>query len=334
MRQMTRTGRTAGAPPVHDPFVARTIPPLRAVKLPVQPPLQTQAQMTRPPEPLPRRDPAPSRWRYRLSRLMLTPLFRAFLRVGLPAFAALFVVGAWFSSDENRQKLTDTVADLRMQIEQRPEFSVRMMAIDGADEALMADIRKVVALDFPISSFDIDLEAEREKIAALNAVKTAAVRVRPGGVLQVEVAQRVPVAVWRDSDGLKLIDESGAFVAPIEARADRADLPLIVGDGARAALDEARTLYAAAAPLEERMRGLVRMGERRWDVVLDRGQRILLPARNPLRALERVIALDLAKEMLARDIALVDMRNPDRPTVRMNVAAADAFRIPVGAETN
>ena len=248
-------------------------------------------------------------------------------------FLVLFIAGAWFSSEKNRQQITDFVADVRTQIEQRPEFSVKMMAIEGADEALMEEIRATVALDFPLSSFDIDLEAQREAIAALSAVKSAAVRVRPGGILQVEVEQRIPVAVWRDTTGLKLVDAEGAFVAPLASRADRADLPLIVGDGARDALPEALALYAAAAPLSDRVRGMVRMGERRWDVVLDRGQRILLPAAGPQAALERVIALDEAKTMLDRDIRRVDMRNPDRPTVQMNIAAADAFRIPVSETT-
>ena len=293
--------------------VPRTIPPVG---------------LTRPPADLPRRDPAPSRWRYRLSRLMLTPLFRAFLRIGLPAFIVIFGLGAWFSSAGNRQQISDLVADVRTQIEQRPEFAVKLMSIDGADEALTGEIRTVMALDFPVSSFDIDLESKRDTIAALNAVKSAALRVRPGGVLQIDVVQRVPVAVWRGSEGLRLIDETGAFVAPLVARAERADLPLIVGDGAREALPEALALYAAAQPLSSRLRGLVRMGERRWDVVLDRGQRILLPADDPLHALQRVIVLDQVKDMLARDIARVDMRNPDRPTIRMNTAAADAFRLP------
>jgi cell division protein FtsQ len=33
-----------------------------------------------------RRDPAPSRWAYRMQRLWLTPLFRVTMRVGMPAF--------------------------------------------------------------------------------------------------------------------------------------------------------------------------------------------------------------------------------------------------------
>ena len=84
-------------------------------------------------------------------------------------------------------------------------------------------------------------------------------------------------------------------------------------------------VFAAAGPLIDRVRGLVRMGERRWDMVLDRDQRILLPGGNPVSALDRVIALNDAQDMLNRDVAIVDMRNADRPTLRMNEEAADAM---------
>jgi len=75
--------------------------------------------------------------------------------------------------------------------------------------------------------------------------------------------------------------------------------------------------------LGARLRGIVRMGARRWDVVLDRDQRILLPEDGALRALEQVIALENAPDVqvLSRDVARVDMRLPDRPTVRMNQEA-------------
>jgi len=68
------------------------------------------------------------------------------------------------------------------------------------------------------------------------------------------------------------------------------------------------------------------MGERRWDIVLDRNQRILLPSDGPVAAFDRVIALDLAQDMLERDVTIVDMRNADRPTLRMNEDAAAALR--------
>jgi cell division protein FtsQ len=74
------------------------------------------------------------------------------------------------------------------------------------------------------------------------------------------------------------------------------------------------------------------MGERRWDMVLDGDARILLPPRAPVAALERVIALQQAQDMLDRDIAVVDMRLGDRPTLRLNRAALAQLR-PDLAET-
>ena len=67
------------------------------------------------------------------------------------------------------------------------------------------------------------------------------------------------------------------------------------------------------------------MGERRWDVVLDRDQRILLPENAPVQALERVIALSEAQDILERDLAAVDMRIAARPTLRMNKAAVSEW---------
>jgi cell division protein FtsQ len=60
-------------------------------------------------------------------------------------------------------------------------------------------------------------------------------------------------------------------------------------------------------------------------VVLDRGQRILLPPTGAVQALERVIAMDQAVDMLARDLVAVDLRLPGRPTVRVTDHAVQEF---------
>ena len=231
-----------------------------------------------------RRDPAPSRWGYRYQRLMLTPGFRKLLRVGVPLLIVGGLVAGWTARDANRQMIADAYADMKSQIQQRDEFMVKLMAVDGADDALSADIRTVLPLEFPVSSFDLDLEEMRQTVAALPAVAHVSLRVRPGGLLQVNVNQRQPVAVFRAPDGLRLIDQEGVLIQSITARADRADLPLITGDGARGALDEGLALYRVAGPLAPRLRGVVRMVARRGDVVLDNGHRILLHATGAVTA--------------------------------------------------
>jgi len=271
-------------------------------------------------------DPAPTRLGYRYQRMMLTPGFRAMVRIGVPLLLIVSILSSWLSHPENRAALDAQIAEAKENFQERPQFMVRGVEMTGADLALMGQVSALMPKEFPVSSFQLDLEDLRADVEGLAPVRSATVRVGETGFLQVDVTPRVPVALWRDGQVLRLIDADGVPSGTIVARADRLDLPLIAGDGAKQYIAEALDLFAGAGPLLERTRGLVRMGERRWDLVLDRDQRILLPEDQPVAALERVILLDKVQDMLARDVAVVDMRNADRPTLRMNAEAAAALR--------
>lgn len=292
-----------------------------------------QSLIARRPAPRMRKDPAPSKWDYRLQRLMLTPYVRGFVRKGLPTLVILGAVGIWFSHEPNRLAVIGHLTHLREEFEARPEFRVSLARVEGASDDLAEAVRAKLGLPLPMSSFDIDLDAARARIEALDAVKKADLRVRSGGILQVLITERVPVAVWRTEDGLTLVDETGHRVAGLRSRADRADLPLIAGDAADKATPEALQLIAAAGPLTPRVRGLVRVGDRRWDLVLDRDQRVLLPALNPVQALERLLALDHAQDLMNRDILAVDLRSDHRPILRLTPNALADIRRAQGLET-
>ena len=271
------------------------------------------------------RDPAPSRLAYRLNRLMLTPRFRTFLRYGLPVLIVASIGAFWASDADRRQDASDRIAEIRRQIQERPEFMVHMMSVEDVSDTVAADIRDLLALDFPQSSFDLDLDAIRAEVETLDAVASASVQIRGGGVLSIAVSERVPAIIWRTSEGLTLLDHEGNRVSSLAARADRADLPLLAGQGAHEAVPEALQLLGLANPIAPRIRGLLRVGERRWDIVLDRDQRIQLPEKDALSALGKVIALDGAQDLLARDIAAIDFRNPRRPVLRLTTGAIDAM---------
>ena len=273
-----------------------------------------------------RRDPAPSRWAFRFQRLWLTPFFRRLLRVGLPMFSVIFFAGWFITEPTTRETMEQKFAELRRSVAERPEFMVKLMAVDGASPELDADIREVLPVDFPISSFDLDLEEMKSVVEDLDAVSMVDLRVRPGGILQLQVTERIPAVVWRNGSMLELLDLDGRRVASLRQRSERSDLPLVVGEGADAAIPEAIELAMAATPLETRLRGLVRVGDRRWDVVLTRDQRIMLPQDQPVMALEQVIALDQAQDLLARDVSAIDMRNAHRPTLRMGEPAVEELR--------
>ena len=168
----------------------------------------------------PRRDPAPSRWSYRMQRLWLTPLFRALFRVGLPSCALAMIVGVYLGDDARRAALSGAVSDLRDRFQDRPEFLVTLVSIEGASPELAKAVRARIAVKLPVSSFDLDLIGVRERAEALDAVETAELRVRAQGILQVIIAERDPVVIWRTDDGLTMLDATGHRVAGLAARED------------------------------------------------------------------------------------------------------------------
>jgi cell division protein FtsQ len=274
----------------------------------------------------PRRDPAPSRAAYRLHRLWLTPLYRGLVRKGLPVFAIVLSAGLWFQDEGRRERVTDWVERLRHSVAERPEFMVRLMRIDGASDETADQIRQRLGLRLPLSSFEMDLVAMHDAVLALDAVAQAKLTIRKGGILTIEVVERQPAVIWRSGSGIGTLDATGHPVAPLLSRLERPDLPLIVGEGAEAHVPEALAVLAVAGPVQDRIRGLVRVGERRWDLIVDPSIRLLLPENDPVSAFEQIIALHQAQALLDRDIAAVDLRIPERPTVRMNGLAAETYR--------
>ncbi|MCY1127406.1 cell division protein FtsQ/DivIB [Frigidibacter sp. RF13] len=273
-----------------------------------------------------RRDPAPSRLAYRMDRLWLTPLFRRFMRYGVPVLTVALAAGIYLGDADRRAAIGASFASLRSQIENRPEFMVKLMSIDGASVPVANAVRAMVTEPLPTSSFRLDLEAMRAAIEQVDAVESATVKLKPGGVLAVDIRERKPAVLWRTEASLEMLDATGHRVATLKTRGARADLPVIAGVGAEERVPEALNILAAARPVLPRVRGLVRVGDRRWDLVLDRGQRLMLPETGAVEAVERVMALDTAEEMLARDLVTVDLRNPNRPTVRLGPQAVETMK--------
>lgn len=269
-----------------------------------------------------RRDPAPSRLAYRLNRLWLKPMVRKLVRVGVPALVIALVAGLTLADADRRAAMNAGLDSMVRSVQQRPEFQVELMKIDGASAVLAEGIRDMLPVALPASSFDLNIQQLRHDVAALDAVASVDMRIR-AGVLEVAVTERQPAMLWRHATGIEILDETGHRVATVTGREVRGDLPVIAGEGADKAAAEALVLMDAVGPILPRLRGLERMGERRWDVVLDRDQRILLPEAEPRLALERALAMDKAEDILSRDVVAMDMRDARRPTLRMG---GDAMR--------
>jgi len=268
-----------------------------------------------------RRDPAPSKMNYRLQRLWLRKYVQPVVRFWVPFIGVILAGFMLFGNTGTRDAVLAKYSNIRDSIAARPELTITKIEIPVGSVDLVRQIDGVIDLSLPVSALDIDLEQIRQVVQNLSAVKSAVVQLGGNGTLSIRIEERVPRTVWRNGSRIFLLDDSGIKVAEIPRRSVRFDLPLIIGEGADRAISEALVLFEMARPIEERIRAMVRVGERRWNIVLDNDQTIMLPEFGAREALRMVMEMHSRQNMLGWNLSFVDLRDPARPIIRLNGAA-------------
>lgn len=265
---------------------------------------------------LKKRDPAPSRLGYKFSRWMLSPFIKKSVFVGMPLIILLLPVFIFLKDQNNKNLVEEIVLDFYRKIIERPEFMLSALSIQGSSDSLNAEIREILGLNFPISSFDLDLADLRNRVLSLPPVETAEVRLEGGSILHVKVKEKVPALLLKDDTGIHVLNKNGDYIRPLLSTEYGLKLPVITGEGAQKAAAEAFILFSALYDKLDEVRGLVLVGGRRWNIVLNSGQVIMLPEKKSEQAVQKILILDKAEKILSRDIAVYDFRLPYRITLR------------------
>ncbi|MGU3398212.1 cell division protein FtsQ/DivIB [Brucellaceae bacterium D45D] len=195
-------------------------------------------------------------------------------------------------------------------------FAIEDVRVVGNHETSDIDILGQLGLDGETSLVGLSAETARQSIAHLPWVQSVDVRKVYPRTLQVSMQERQAFAIWQNGKELSLIDGEGDAIVPF--RAGRYDaLPLVVGHGAEKRVKgfvEEISNYPAVAG---KVRAYIRVADRRWDLLLDNGVRIMLPENEPLKALAQVEKMEQKQHLLSRDILAVDLRLEDRVTVQL-----------------
>ena len=266
-----------------------------------------------------RRDPAPSKFLFRAKRLWRSRAFRRTALVWAPLAVAVGSLGWAVSQTDIAQEAQSRFTTAINDMADRPEFAIRRVAVEGADGAVADEITERLKPMIGASSLKVQANVLRDEIAQIGWVKAARVRLIAPNTLEATVSLRSPAALWRMDGALTLLDRSGVAITMVAERAEHKDLPLVAGLGANdpIALGEALQIFAAASRTASRIRGLVRIGERRWDVVIDEGPRILLPAAGAVDAMGYLAALQAGEAVLGKDLRRIDLRLKGRPTLQL-----------------
>jgi cell division protein FtsQ len=193
-------------------------------------------------------------------------------------------------------------------------FGVEEIQITGHKETSELAILEQLQGDGSLVSFD--LREAQKRVETLPWVASASVRKYYPSTLIVEVGERTPFALWQRDGQVRVIDMTGTEIVPLE-ESRFSKLPFMVGEGANAKAAEFFIEILAEPEIVEQLRAAVLVAGRRWDLHLDNGVTVKLPEKNVREALAQLVKLAAERQLLARDVVVVDLRLPDRITVRL-----------------
>ena len=277
-------------------------------------------------------DPAPSRVAYRIMRLLLIPRLRLIFTLGFPSLLIFCATLGLFININVWENISAIKKDLKLAFVERPEFMIKVASIDGSSDELANEIREILPLDFPVSYFDLDIKYLHKVVNEIPAVASAAIKISAGGVMQINVAEKTPAFIWRKGNVMSVIDETGSFIRIANSRVDYPKLPLVVGEAADLAVSEISSLMQANEYFKDHVRAFIRVGERRWDLILENNVRIMLPQREFLAAFDRLMLMNEAGQLLSGRLSNIDMRLVVRPTVRVDTVSVDPLKTNINGD--
>jgi cell division protein FtsQ len=163
----------------------------------------------------------------------------------------------------------------------------------------------------------VDLAAVRARLLQYPWIEDARVSRRLPNTLVINIVEREPAAIWQHQGRLVLIDPKGVQLEPVSREA-MPELPLLIGESANLQEGARRRLMDAAPALKPLVKAAIWVGNRRWDLVFDTGERLMLPEgeQEAANALAQFAARDDKLHVLGKGMISFDMRVAGRTVVR------------------
>jgi cell division protein FtsQ len=197
------------------------------------------------------------------------------------------------------------------------------ITVQGRNRTSRAALRAALHIQKGDSLLAVDPWEIKRRLETMPWVRSATVERQFPGAIQIRLAERTPIARYRDGSRLVLIDETGAVI-PVTAQKEHDNLIVLAGKGAPEAALSLLKLLQEEPGLARRIATATRFGDRRWDLTFDNGAVLRLPDGYQHAALAKFGAFNREHNLLARGAVTYDMRLPDRLVIHNSRAAPPA----------
>lgn len=259
------------------------------------------------------------RWRVRLPRNLVRRTVITLALMGLVGGAATAL------RTQGASGPITLVTEFGLQVSRLFGLTVQDILVEGRQRADRDLVMAAIGIERGASLLRFDAAAARQRLEQAPWVDTAIVERRLPDVIYVKLIEHKPLALWQTEGKFALIDPKGAVILP-EATSQFAKLPIVIGPEAPKHAESLLLLLATEPALAARVSAAVRLGNRRWNLIMDNGVEIRLPEEEAELAWARVAAADRDRKLLARDVQMIDLRMPDRMIIRTGSPPADRLR--------
>ncbi|MEP3046270.1 MAG: cell division protein FtsQ/DivIB [Roseibium sp.] len=211
-------------------------------------------------------------------------------------------------------------------------FGIEAVKLSGQREINEFQILEALEIHEGSSLALFDAASARERLNQMAWVKDASVMKFYPSTLQIKIDERVPYALWQRGGLVSIVNEAGDVITD-EVDGRYANLLLVVNHGAQRRVKEINAALETVPALRPRVRAAFLVGDRRWDLRLENGISVRLPEVNVDSALAELVKMDAENGLLARDIKAIDMRLPDRVTVRLSDDAVERRKVMTGGKS-
>jgi cell division protein FtsQ len=246
---------------------------------------------------------------------------------GAGAVATLLILGgsAVFGAIKGGhvQEMADALRDTRDALANSAGFRIASITINGRKQLSQDEVLAIGGVTGKRSLLFLDAADVRDRLKANAWIADATVLKLYPDKLAIDITERSAFAMWQDDKLVSVIAEDGAVLEPFVERRFTS-LPLVVGKGAETRARDFLNVVANYPRIRASVKAIVFIGERRWNLRLASGLDVRLPETGVSAALDRLSKLDQDDHLLSRDIVAIDLRLPDRVTVRLSDEAAQA----------
>lgn len=157
----------------------------------------------------------------------------------------------------------------------------------------------------------INLQYSVASLLEIGWIENVSIKRKIPNTIYIDVQEKQPIAIWQNHGRLTLIDKNGQIIGDEHIKKYE-NVPLIIGEDARLLASDLLNSLSENANLKNQISAIVRVGERRWDVIFKNGIKVKLPEKQHATAFKQIVELYENDTLFKSNIEVIDLRIKDK----------------------